>query len=575
MIVAFFSRLFLVYRILGEPSGCGSCLVISSATSDAPFLALWIAVTWFGFTSEFKLVSRVFRVISVASLVVYIADIYVMSEFFTRLYVTWVINIGASPAIIIDYLKSSGLLDLVAFVVLLGLIVASSLYEPNTHSFNRTTFLWLSVLIAASSIAAMKTQTEYVHSWATNNVFLTSQFSGLNKPYSDEYLIPLSKQFGEIPSCREGLDQRRDVIVLILESWSAYHSKAWGGNLDWTPELDRIAANSISFQKAVAGGFNTNQGLMSIISGIPILSPLTSLFVRKPFEPAWGWNYMLPKQLAEGGYETAFLTSGYLPFHGKADWIEYAGFDYVEGHDAAIYDGHPRGHFKAAPDEVLFQRAEEYWEERFSPKNPQAIVIESVSSHTPFVHPLTGEKSEESVIRYMDEVTGTFFHSLEKNGFFLNGGILLIVSDHRSMTVIRDEEKMLFGSWAPARIPMLIHGKDIKQSSVEKVVHQSDIAPSLAALLTKSGCGFPDWRNLFEENHEPKNNCVFHASGTDWEKLLVFCNKGHGVIKLSGEDSRFIASKNISVSERNDLLKRAAYFRSVAHDNNTRYLYPH
>ncbi|MGB5487231.1 MAG: hypothetical protein WBN06_07565, partial [Lysobacterales bacterium] len=75
MAAAFFWRLFLVYELFGEPSGCGSCLVASSAISDAPFLISWIALSWFGFTTNFRLISQLCRVISVVSLLLYVTDI--------------------------------------------------------------------------------------------------------------------------------------------------------------------------------------------------------------------------------------------------------------------------------------------------------------------------------------------------------------------------------------------------------------------------------------------------------------------------------------------------------------------
>lgn len=572
MAAAFFWRLFLVYELFGEPSGCGSCLVASSAISDAPFLISWIALSWFGFTTNFRLISQLCRVISVVSLLLYVTDIYVMSAFFTRLYVTWVINVGATPGIVFDYLKSSSPLALAAFLFLFGMLITALFFKPKKHSFNRTAFYYLVPLVAVSSIAATQFQTQYVHAWATDNVFITSQFSGVSSRYSDEYLGSFANHFESIPFCRQGVDKQQDVIVLILESWSAYHSDTWGGAISWTPELDSISKKSMVFQRTIAGGFNTNQGLMSIISGVPLLSPLTSLFSRKAFEPAWGWDYTLPKQLASGGYRTAFLTSGDLSFHGKAAWIEHAGFDYIEGHDASVYEGHPRRHFNAAPDDVLFSRAVDYWNDHPGASEPLAIVVESVSSHTPFIHPLTGEKGEEPVIRYMDEVTGSFFRSLESAGYFSHGGLLVIASDHRSMTVIREEEGRLFGDWAPALVPMLIYGEDIRPQTIERVVHQSDITPSLAGALTEQGCGYPGWRNLFREDPGETNSCVFHASGTDWEKLLVFCDRGHGVIELDGDQSRFLATDSISISDQQMLLKKVAYFRSEAQANSEEYL---
>jgi phosphoglycerol transferase MdoB-like AlkP superfamily enzyme len=416
---------------------------------------------------------------------------------------------------------------------------------------------------------------EYVHAWASQNVFLATQFSGISQRYSQLHREQLQQASGSIPDCRDGSRTGSDLIVLILESWSAYHSGLWGGTKNWTPELDAIAKQSLRTRRFVAGGFNTNDGLMAVIAGIPVLSPLTSLFARRSFEPAWGWDYTLPRQLKSGGYDTAFLTSGDLGFMNKGAWLEHVGFDYIEGHDHASYADAPRSHFKSAPDHLLFERATKYWESHADMDQPLGLVIESVSSHTPFRHPISKEPGEEGVIRYLDSSVGDFFRGLENVGYFTAGGVLVIVSDHRSMTVIGEDERKAFGVWAPALIPLIVHGNSIAPTSTDQLAHQSDLAPSLANLLTDRGCGFPGWNNVFEMPEELRRHCAYHSSGTNWEHVLTYCEGGFGIVQLKGDQSDFITSDGLSPEVRKRILDEIAHWRVVTQQQTDQYLSSH
>ena len=564
-------RNLLLFRIFDDPSGCGECIMLAATLNDSPFLLAWFAVTWFGFSSPSRIISRLCRLISGLGFLVYAADVYIMGAFSTRLYFPWIVKIGATPEVVLDHLVSSGLSDIALFGVMIFLILATLATKPGQVRMHRPMILTLTVLFAISVVLSTRNQLDYVHAWAAENVFTTSQYSGLSRPYSESYLGAAQASIGNIPECRKGENTQRDVIVLILESWSAYHSGFWGGARDWTPSIDKIAPNSIHATRFIAGGFTTNQGLMSIVSGIPVISPLTSLFEWKAFDPSWGWQHTLPAQLDSGGYHTAFLTSGNLGFSGKGKWLEHTGFGYTEGSDYPGYEGHPRSLFNSVPDEVLFDRAVSYWQNHDHETGPLALVVESVSSHTPFKHPLTGEKGEEPVIRYMDGATGSFFEELSEAGFFSSGGVLLLVSDHRAMTVMNQHEVESFGAWASGLIPLLLFGDDLAPRATDRVYHQSDIAPSLAGYFTGRGCGFPGWRSLFEEPENVENRCVFHASGSDWEKLNVYCDRGHGVIALNGDDSKFLESHNLSKQLQDHALGQVAYFRTTSHETSRRF----
>jgi hypothetical protein len=139
------------------------------------------------------------------------------------------------------------------------------------------------------------------------------------------------------------------------------------------------------------------------------------------------------------------------------------------------------------------------------------------------------------------------------------------------MTFQKKDEVDLFGAWAPALIPMFMIGQWIEPEQSEQVLHQADLAPTIAAALTPMGCGYPGWSNFLVEAPDP-GRCVFHSLGSDWEKLMVYCPTAEGVIHLDGDDSRFLESSGLDSDAKKRLLRQVAYLRTLSQAHTQEYL---
>src|SRR5690606_12837252 len=183
---------------------------------------------------------------------------------------------------------------------------------------------------------------------------------------------------------------------------------------------------------------------------------------------------LVPHALNKAGYESFFLTTGDLSFGEKGPWLKNIGFTHIEGHDFAGYDQLPRLHFRSAADEHLYARALEVINNKNSlEQKPKFVTIENVSTHQPFIHPHTREQNKEAVFRYMDDTVADFYNNLERSNFFQNGGILVVVSDHRSMTPISKFENDTLGLLAASKIPAFVAAKQIDAQVIDAIYHQS------------------------------------------------------------------------------------------------------
>lgn len=295
--------------------------------------------------------------------------------------------------------------------------------------------------------------------------------------------------------------QRPDIVMLVLESWSSYHSKYFGGNRDWTPQLDLVAARSLAFTNCIANGLITEHGLIALLAGEEPFSP-SGIPQRGKWECFSGFHgaeRSLPRLLAHSGYISYYLTTGPLAFSCKHQFLDSIGFDFLSDIGDAFYkNGKPGGEpwpesVFGPPDQALYLRTlallDEIRAQRSSGgvAHPLLLVLETTSSHVPFMCPDGPPHTEERVMRYVDREAAGFIHSLDAGGFFCAGGLLLVISDHRAMTPLGPDEVALFGESAQWRIPLFFNAGFLGGGRRDgHMVSQADIAPTLEWLVTGS-----------------------------------------------------------------------------------------
>lgn len=558
-------RVLLIERTYGEAAACDGCLVQGVLGSDAGFWLVWLILAWAGFALRHRWLARLLRIACTLLLLFYVLDIYVMRNFNSRMYLAWLMVVGGTPGPVLDHLAATvewwrWTIVLGGMSALLWLVWRQPESPPGPIGKG---VLALSLAVCATA-AVLHQPVYYVHGWVVDNVFDQSGARTFREPYGEATLAQLSTPVTAHARCAgfPGAIGKRDIALLILESWSPYQSELLTGLNDWTPQLDRLQREHGYFERMMANGYSTNHGLMALLTGLPVMPTLVPPLERRSFQPAWGWPETFPKQLRRSGYDTAFMTSGDLGFTGKDDWLRHIGFDYIEGHDHPFYSGMRRLHFQAAADRALYDRVVAYLEEREHSAQPLALVIEAVSSHNPFIHPETRKRNEEAVFRYMDAAAADFIDSMLAAGFIENGGVLLVVSDHRAMKALSSGELEVLGHVAHARIPMMIIGNELPPIDRSAVWAQSDLAPSLLALTTGQACGYPGWRNLFAP--PDPGRCVFHSRGDDRNLIEVYCESGGGTVRLAGDDSRFLAQSGLSFGQQNAVLLELARLRLMA-----------
>lgn len=341
----------------------------------------------------------------------------------------------------------------------------------------------------------------------------------------------------------DGRDLRLDVIVVLVESLSSYHSKFFSGVNDWTPNLDRIAASETSIPNFCANGWTTIGGLISVLTGAVPLVPETSQFNRwgsPRLTDFLGVHDPLPRILDGLGYTTAFVAAGNLTFLEQDKWLRAIGFQHLVGHDDPRYQGQKvRGPFDSVPDGLLYRVALQELAQMPADK-PRFLTIQTFWSHRPFMSP-DGEKldGEEPVIRETDQQIGFLYESLRQIGFFEHG-VLILTGDHRAMEPFRREEITKFGPTARMRIPAIVVTRAISlPSELPDWYQQRDIPSSIVALVS-SQYRLRAFQGSFLSDPLQPSKCIIHARGDDRDLALVKCGDQLGTVRIDGDNTRFI-----------------------------------
>lgn len=287
-----------------------------------------------------------------------------------------------------------------------------------------------------------------------------------------------------------------NVVLLLMESFTADGIGVLGGVKGITPNIDTLAQEGILFTNIYATGTRSDRGIASVISGFPA-HPKISLLKRKDLLP---YMPFLPKDFKKHGYSTSFYYAGDLNFAGFKTYTG-SGFDKLITQEDFSGDAIKNKFKWGIHDEYMYQKL---FDDIQSAKQPFFYMAFNMSSHEPFNVPgkkrVLGEDSKHlfmNSLAYTDFHLGRFIKKCKKSGVWDNT-IFVIIADHSVGYIGNNSPE----SSLRYRIPFIITGGAIKQNRVinSKIGSQTDLSATLLSLFGASANDYKFSRNLFEED---------------------------------------------------------------------------
>lgn len=538
----FMARAVLVESTVGTYTGCHGCFLVPTLGADAWLFAVLSGLMALAAWSRYRLLRGLLILLAFALLLIVAGDLIIFDLLTQRLHLADIGRFGTEFAANWSVLEANlhaplGWLKLIGAMALFALPGLACL---STRSRPRLALVFaMSAVVStiAAGLIQLRDPVRYVHAALIDNVVEINRPQTQLRTFSEDFLNHQRQLAAEMPQrcARNPLAHRPDVIIILVESLSAWQSDLLGGQVNWMPRLDAIARDSHYFKNFHANGFTTSGAEISIGSGLLPINP--SGVLEYTFDHFANGSDSLPGLASASGYESAFFTPGDTGFLNIGRWLKRIGFDTISGADDPWYVGRERWQFNSVEDSVFYQRFLDWIDHRDN-KEPFVSVLLTVSSHPPFLNPRSHKIDPEGSFRYVDEQIGIFHDALKKRGF-LDHGVLIVMGDHRTMTPLHEAEFADHGERAYSRVPMVVDGNIDMPAVIEDDFQQTDLLPSLAWQFGVQHCR-STYTGSFLRSVPQAPAIVVHARGDDRNRIDVYHDDAVSGFLLDGDDSRWL-----------------------------------
>lgn len=275
----------------------------------------------------------------------------------------------------------------------------------------------------------------------------------------------------------EGPEKKLNVVMIVEESLSADFMGTFGDTRKITPNLDKLAKESLFFTHLYATGTRTVRGLEALTLSIPPL-PGTSIVKRPKNENFVSWGSVMK----EKGYDNKFIYAGHGYFDNMNYFYANNGFATIDRTNFAK-DEITFTNAWGVCDEDLFLKAIKEADLSHAARKPFFSVVMTTSNHRPFTYPdgkidIPSHTGRAGGVKYADYAIGRLLAESKKKPWFKDT-IFIIVADHCAGVAAK-----LALPIKNYEIPLFIYAPEqIKPQVVDRMMSQIDIAPTVLGLL--------------------------------------------------------------------------------------------
>ncbi len=309
-----------------------------------------------------------------------------------------------------------------------------------------------------------------------------------------------------------------NIVIIILESFAREYFGSLNPGLDngtykgYTPFLDSLIRESLTFDVSIADGRKSIDAMPSILASVPSLETpyIISHYANNQING-------LPALLKKKGYYSAFFHGAPNGSMGFDSFARMAGFDSYFG-------------LNQYPDKSDFDGIWGVWDEPFFHffaqelngfHQPFMASIFSISSHHPFKVP---EKYKDKfkkgpapileVVGYTDFALKKFFKEISTEPWFKNT-LFVITADHTN-ELVHKEFQNDFGLYC---IPIIFYKPGSGLKGIKpRIAQQVDIMPTILSYLNYDGEYIAFGSNLFDDSYE---SFAFNTNGSNYHLYMA------------------------------------------------------
>jgi len=283
----------------------------------------------------------------------------------------------------------------------------------------------------------------------------------------------------------------KNVVLISVESLSASYLGTYGNEENLTPYLDKLAKESLVFDKLFATGTRTVRGLDALSIAIPPI-PGQAIVHR----PNADHLATIGELLEAKHYSTFFIYGGYGVFDSMNTYFrgnDYKVVDRTDFDKSTIQSENVWG----VDDESLFKNSLRIFDENVKTEKPFFAHIMTTSNHRPYTFPEgkidLPQGNRKGAVKYTDYAIGQFIEQAKTKPWFKDT-LFVVVADHCAS--VAGKTKLPVEKY---HIPLFFYAPDLLPAGhFSRIASQIDIVPTLLDLLGTSGAEHFYGQSMFE-----------------------------------------------------------------------------
>jgi phosphoglycerol transferase MdoB-like AlkP superfamily enzyme len=325
----------------------------------------------------------------------------------------------------------------------------------------------------------------------------------------------------------DSFDQPYNVVVVYLESFSAYKTGFFGNKLNPTPHFDKLAAEGVLFDRFFTPSSGTARSIFTGLTGIPDVDTRNT----SSRNPAAVNQQLIANQFRD--YSKFYFLGG------STTWANIRGLlqtnlDGLRIHEEGSFSS-PRNDVWGISDKNLFLEASQTLRQQ---EKPFFAVIQTSGNHRPYTIPAEDTafkyqkigvdelkqngyfaEDEFNAFRYMDWSIGQFIETVKKEPYFKKT-IFVFFGDHG---ITGDAGTIMPPVWTEKKlsglhVPLLIWAPGLLQAQrISKPASEVDVMPTIAGLFKRPYLNTTLGRDLLDPDLDDSRYAftIWHQPGPE------------------------------------------------------------
>ncbi len=283
--------------------------------------------------------------------------------------------------------------------------------------------------------------------------------------------------------------EKRNVVMIMLESVRARSVTPYNENIETTPYLDELAEESLLAERAYTTIPHTTKALVSAECGVP---PHLAREITEA-EPDGIPVPCLADLLKDRGYETAFFQPGGVEWENRPQLVENFGHEDLISLEDMNTEGFEQANYFGYEDAIMYEPIREWLEANGD--EPFLNTYKTLTPHHPYWGPgrygIENFSEDDELNRYLNSVRYVDFFiknliQMYKDMGLYEDTIFVIYGDHGEGFSEHGRTQHDNVIWEEGlKVPLIIHDPQRFQNGkrVDGLSNLTDILPTVVELL--------------------------------------------------------------------------------------------